>query len=155
MIVRAGLGIESGSLFVEKEGADLPFLDETVKVAIHGAETDPRQLLVNPSVDLVDERVRVIALESGEHLLQLTCSTLASSSPHRLPRILAIGPSDVSGCGLSDEEFTVKRFPAVPFQFRSANRPIIEALIWYPHHHKIIPAPVRSEEVFAAGALEP
>src|SRR5262245_1454325 len=111
MIVRAGLGIESGALFVQEDGADLTLFDETVKVAIHGAETDPRQLFVNPSVDLVDERVRMIALDSCEHLLKLTCSTLAGSPPHRLPRILALGRSDVSGCGLSNQEFAVKRFP--------------------------------------------
>jgi len=42
MIVLAGLGIESGSLFVQEEGADLAFLDETVKIAINSGETDPR-----------------------------------------------------------------------------------------------------------------
>src|SRR5262245_54853026 len=77
MIVWAGLWIESGALFVQEECPDLTLCDETVKVAIHGGETDPGQLLVNPSVDLVGERVRVITLESGEHLLQLTCSVLA------------------------------------------------------------------------------
>jgi hypothetical protein len=94
MIVFAGFGIESGSLFVHEEGADLALLDEIVKVAIDGGETDPRQLLANPSVDLMRERVGVIALESGEHLLQLTCFALADSPPHRLPRILAIGRSE-------------------------------------------------------------
>jgi hypothetical protein len=69
MIVLAGLGIESGSLSVQKEGADLTLVDETVKVAINGGETDPRQLFVNPLVDLMGERVSVIALESFEHLL--------------------------------------------------------------------------------------
>ena len=42
MIVLARLGIESGSLFVQEEGADLAFLDETVKIAINSGETDPR-----------------------------------------------------------------------------------------------------------------
>jgi hypothetical protein len=88
MIVPAGLRIEPGSLFVQEEGADLPFLDETVKVAVHGGETDPRQPLVNPPVDLMGERVAVIALEDFEHLLQLTCCTFAGRSPHGLPRIL-------------------------------------------------------------------
>jgi hypothetical protein len=87
MIVRAGFGIESGALFVQEEGADLPLLDETTKVAINGGETDPRQLSVHPLVDLMGERVGVIALESCEHLLQLTCCTFAGRSPHRLPRI--------------------------------------------------------------------
>ena len=45
MIVLAGLGIESGSLFVQEKGTDLALLHETVKVAIHGGETDPRQPL--------------------------------------------------------------------------------------------------------------
>ena len=94
MIVLPGLWIESSSLVVQQEGADLTLLDETVKIAVHGGETDPRQLLVNPSVDLMRERVGVIALESCEHLLQLTCFALADGPPHRLPRILAIGRSE-------------------------------------------------------------
>jgi hypothetical protein len=85
MIVLAGLRIESGSLFVQVEGADLTLVDEAVKVAIDGGETDPRQLLVNPLVDLMGERVRVIALESFEHLLQLACRPFTSAPPHRLP----------------------------------------------------------------------
>jgi len=39
---------------------------------------------VNPPVDLMGERVRVIALESFEHLLQLTSRTFAGGPPHRL-----------------------------------------------------------------------
>jgi hypothetical protein len=84
MIVLAGLGIESGSLCVQKEGTDLTLVDETVKVAINGGETDPRQFFVNPLVDLMGERVSVIALESFEHLLQLACRTFAGGPPHRL-----------------------------------------------------------------------
>jgi hypothetical protein len=84
MIVLAGLGIESGSLFVQEEGADLTLLNETVKVAINGGETDPRQFFVNPLVDLMGERVSVIALESFEHLRQLACRTFAGAPPHRL-----------------------------------------------------------------------
>src|SRR5262244_339613 len=94
MIVLAGFGIESGSLFVHEEGADLALLDEIVKVAINRGETDPRQLLVNPSVDLMGERVGVVALDSCEHLLQLTCFAFAGGPPHRLPRILAMGRSE-------------------------------------------------------------
>jgi hypothetical protein len=75
VIVLVGLGIESGSLCPQQEGADLPLVDETVKVAINGGETDPRQFFVNPLVDLMGERVSVIALESFEHLLQLACRT--------------------------------------------------------------------------------
>jgi len=69
MIVRAGLGIESRSLFVQEEGADLTLLDETMQVAVNGGETYSRQFSVHPLVDLVGERMRVIALESCEHLL--------------------------------------------------------------------------------------
>jgi hypothetical protein len=94
MIVLAGFGIESRSLVVHEESADLALLDEIVKVAINGRETDPRQLLVNPSVDLIGVRVGVVALESGEHLLQLTCFAFAGGPPHRLPRILAMGRSE-------------------------------------------------------------
>jgi hypothetical protein len=96
MIVPAGLGIEPGSLFVQEEGTDLSLLDETVQVAINGGETDPRQLSVNPLVDLMGERVGVIALESFEHLLQLTCCTFADRSPHRLPRLPGPGTERAS-----------------------------------------------------------
>jgi hypothetical protein len=84
MIVLAGLGIESGSPCVQNEGADLTLVDETVKGAINGGETDPRQFFVNPLVDLMGERMSVIALESFDHLLQLACRTFAGSPPHRL-----------------------------------------------------------------------
>jgi hypothetical protein len=94
VIMLAGLRIESGALSVQAEGADLPRLDETVKVAINGREADPWQPLVNTPVDLVDERVGMIALEGLEHLLQLTCCTFASHPPHRLPRSWAIGRSE-------------------------------------------------------------
>src|SRR5262245_43750913 len=86
MIVLAGLRIESGSLVVQEEGANLTLLNESVKVAINGSETDPRQPFVNPPIDLVGERMRVIALEGFEHLLELTCCTFTNRSPHRLPR---------------------------------------------------------------------
>jgi hypothetical protein len=96
MIVLAGLGIESGSLSVQEESADPALLNETVQVAINGGETDPRQPFVNPPVDLMGERMGVIALESFEHLLELTCCTFAGRSPHRLPlpRIRAIGRNE-------------------------------------------------------------
>jgi hypothetical protein len=84
MIVLAGLGIESGPLSVQQEGADLPLVDETVKVAIHGGETDPRQLFANPLIDLMGKRVGVITLESVEHLLQLARRTFAGGPPHGL-----------------------------------------------------------------------
>jgi hypothetical protein len=82
--VLAGLGIESNSLCVQKEGADLTLVHESVKVAINGGETDPRQFFVNPLVDLMGKRVSVITLESFEHLLQLACHAFAGGSPHRL-----------------------------------------------------------------------
>jgi hypothetical protein len=84
MIVLAGLGIKSGPLAIQKEGTNLTLVDETVKVAINGGETDPRQFLANPLVDLMGKRVSVIALEHLEHLLQLARCTFAGGSPHRL-----------------------------------------------------------------------
>ena len=83
MIVLAGLGIETGTLFVQEEGADLPLLDEIVQIAINGGQTDPRQLSMNPLIDLVGERVTVIALESCEHLRQLTRCSFAGRPLHR------------------------------------------------------------------------
>jgi hypothetical protein len=84
MIVRPGLGIESGSLCVQEEGADLPVVDETVKAAVHGGQTDPRQFFVNPLVDLMGKRVSVVALERLEHLFQLARRTFTGGPPHRL-----------------------------------------------------------------------
>ena len=96
MIVLAGLGIESGSLFVQEEGPDLSLLNETVKVAINGGETDPRQPFVNPTVDLMGERVGVIALEGFEYLFQLTRCAFAGRSPHLYLEFWAIGRSETS-----------------------------------------------------------
>jgi len=107
MIMLAGLGVVSGCLLIQKERVDFALLDETVKVAIHRGEADSRQLLVHPPVDLVGERMGVIALESSEHLFQLTCSTFAGGPPHRPPRILA----SVSGCDISSHQPPVKCFP--------------------------------------------
>ena len=117
MIVLAGLGIESGSLCVQKESADLTLVDETVKVAINGGETDPRQLFVNPLVDLMGERVSVIALESFEHLLQLACRSFAGGPPHRLTsKSWLPGGSDrtVSGRGYQIDGFLSSNSPGDP-----------------------------------------
>src|SRR3989441_226310 len=117
MIVLAGLGIESGSLCVQKEGADLTLVDETVKVAINGGETDPRQLFVNPLVDLMGERVSVIALESFEHLLQLACRTFAGGPPHRLTSkswIPSGSDRTVSGRGYQIDGFLSSNSPGDP-----------------------------------------
>jgi len=111
MIMLAGLGVVSGCLLIQEERVDFALLDETVKVAIHRGEADSRQLFVAPPIDLVGERMGVIALESSEHLFQLACSTFAGGPPHRLPRILAIGRIDVGGCGLSNPESAVKGPP--------------------------------------------
>jgi hypothetical protein len=108
MIVRAGFRIEPGPLFVQEEGADLTLLNETVKVAINGGETDPRQPLVNPAVDLLGERVGMIALEGLEHVLQLTRCAFADCPPHRLPRIWPLDGTNVSGCRLSNRGSAVK-----------------------------------------------
>jgi hypothetical protein len=124
MIVLAGLGIETGSLFVQEEGADLPLLDETVQVAINGGETDPRQLSVNALVDLMGERVGVIALESCEHLLQLTCCTFSGRSPHCLPSNSGLSDgSKVDGCGLPNGGSAVKRFSVTASDKRQRGSP--------------------------------
>ena len=68
MIVLAGLGVVPGSLSIQEERADLAFLDKAVKVAIHRREADSRQPFVHSAVDLVGERVGVIALESCAYL---------------------------------------------------------------------------------------
>src|SRR3989442_489308 len=117
MIVLAGLGIESGSLFAQEEGADLTPIDETVKVAINGGETDPRQFFVNPLVDLMGERVSVIALESFEHLLQLACRTFAGGPPHRLTSkswIPSGSDRTVSGRGYQIDGFLSSNSPGDP-----------------------------------------
>ena len=67
---------------------------------------------MNPPVDLTGERMGVIALESFEHLLQLTCRTFAGGPPHCLTSNLGyradwIEPS--VNAGLSDRLFPVKR----------------------------------------------
>jgi hypothetical protein len=111
MIVLAGLGIESSSLFVQKERANPALVDETVKVAIHGGEADPRQLFVNSPVDLMSGRVGVITLESFEHLLQLTCRTFAGGPPHRLtsnPGYRADRIESSVDAGVTERLFAVK-----------------------------------------------
>jgi hypothetical protein len=82
MIMLTGLGVVSRYLFTQEEGADLALLDETVKVAIHRGEADSRQLFVHAPVDLMGERMGIVALESFEHLFQLTRLTFAGGWPH-------------------------------------------------------------------------
>ena len=130
MIVLAGLGIESGSLCVQKEGADLTLVDETVKVAINGGETDPRQFFVNPLVDLMGERVSVIALESFEHLLQLACRTFTGGPPHRLTsKSWLRGRSDrtVSGWGYQIDGFLSSDSPGDPVSSGGVEREELSA----------------------------
>jgi hypothetical protein len=91
MIVIAGLGVVSDYPFVQEDGANLAFLDEAVKVAIHRGKADSRQLLAHPPVDLIDIGMRGVTLERLEHLFQLTCRTFADSSPHNVLRIRATG----------------------------------------------------------------
>src|SRR5207249_11345070 len=116
MIMLAGLGVVSGCLLIQEQRADLALLDETVKVAVHRGEADSRQLLVYPPVDLVGERVRVIALKGSEHLFQLARCTLARCTSaggpsHRLPRILATGRIESVAAGISSRQPPVKWFP--------------------------------------------
>src|SRR5213593_3734996 len=132
MIVLAGLGIESDSLCVQKEGADLTLVDETVKVAINGGETGPRQLFVNPLVDLMGERVSMIPLESFEHLLQLACRTFAGGPPHRLTSKSWIpGGSDrtVSGRGYQIDGFLSSDSPGDPVSSGGVEREELGPLV--------------------------
>src|SRR5437870_13474049 len=132
MIVLAGLGIESGSLCVQKEGADRTLVDETVKVAINGGETGPRQLFVNPLVDLMGERASVIPLESFEHLLQLACRTFAGGLPHRLTSNSWLpGGSDrtVSGRGYQIDGFLSSDSPGDPVSSGGVEREELGPLV--------------------------
>ena len=118
MIVPAGLRIEPGSLSVQEEGADLPLLDETVQIAINGGKTDPRQLSMNPLIDLVGERVGMIALESCEHLLQLTRCPFAGRPLHRHLDFYRDG-ANVSGSGVPSRGSAVKGFSVTARDKRS------------------------------------
>jgi len=131
MIMLAGLGVVSGCLLIQEERVDFALLDETVKVAIHRGEADSRQLFVYPPIDLVGERMGVIALESSEHLFQLACPTFAGGPPHRPPRILALGRIGVSGCDISSHQPPVKWFPGYVPSYASGpeRRAIVRTII--------------------------
>ena len=64
---------------------------------------------MNPLIDLVGERVRVIALESCEHLLQLTRCPFAGRPLHRHLDFYRDG-ANVSGSGVPSRGSAVKRF---------------------------------------------
>jgi hypothetical protein len=121
MIVRAGLGIEARPLVIQEDGPDLALVDEPVKVAIHSGETDPREFLVNPLVDLMGEWVRVIALQSFEHLLQLARRTCAGGSPHRLTSTPRYRPDRIElllGAIIKSTRSPVKGLPVARFPKR-------------------------------------
>ena len=64
---------------------------------------------MNPLIDLVGERVRMIALESCEHLLQLTRCPCAGRPLHRHLDFYRDG-ANVSGSGVPSRGSAVKRF---------------------------------------------
>ena len=76
----------------------------------------------------------------------------ASKTLH-LQRLAAAGPSTPDDRHLLETREMVGGGDPLPFGL-AANRPTIEALIQYAYNQKIIPTPVRPEEVFAPNALD-
>jgi len=76
----------------------------------------------------------------------------ASKTLH-LQRLAATGPSTPDDRHLLETREMVGGGDPLPFGL-AANRPTIEALIQYAYNQKIIPTPVRPEEVFAPNALD-
>jgi 4,5-dihydroxyphthalate decarboxylase len=76
----------------------------------------------------------------------------ASKDLH-LQRLAAAGPSTADDRHILETQEMVGGGDPLPFGL-AANRPTIEALIDYAYSQKIIPAKVRSEEVFAPNALD-
>jgi 4,5-dihydroxyphthalate decarboxylase len=76
----------------------------------------------------------------------------ASKALH-LQRLAAAGPSTADDRLILENQEMLGGGDPLPFGL-AANRPTIEALIQYAYSQKIIPAPVRPEEVFAPNALD-
>jgi 4,5-dihydroxyphthalate decarboxylase len=76
----------------------------------------------------------------------------ASKELHQ-QRLAAAGPSTAADRLMLENQELIGGDDPLPFGL-TANRPTIEALIQYAYSQKIIPAPVRSEEVFAPNALD-
>jgi 4,5-dihydroxyphthalate decarboxylase len=76
----------------------------------------------------------------------------ASQELH-LQRLAAAGPSTADDRHILETRELIGGGDPLPFGL-TANRPTIEALIQYAYRQKIIPAPVRPEEVFAPNALD-
>jgi 4,5-dihydroxyphthalate decarboxylase len=68
-------------------------------------------------------------------------------------RLAAAGPSTADDRHVLETQALIGGGDPLPFGL-AANRPTIEALIQYAYGQKIIPAPVRPEEVFAPDALD-
>jgi 4,5-dihydroxyphthalate decarboxylase len=68
-------------------------------------------------------------------------------------RLSAAGPSTADDRLMLENQELIGGSDPLPFGL-AANRPTIEALIQYAYSQKIIPAPVRPEEVFAPNALD-
>src|SRR5437867_3330322 len=75
MVVIADLWVVTGDPLAKQDGADLSILDQSLKVAIDGGETDPRELFAHPPVDLISEGMGRVTLESLIHCFQLTRSS--------------------------------------------------------------------------------
>jgi 4,5-dihydroxyphthalate decarboxylase len=76
----------------------------------------------------------------------------ASKELH-LQRLAAAGPSTADDRLILENQELIGGGDPLPFGL-AANRPTIEALIQYAYSQKIIPAPVRPEEMFAPNALD-
>jgi 4,5-dihydroxyphthalate decarboxylase len=76
----------------------------------------------------------------------------ASKALH-LQRLAVAGPSTTDDRLILDNQELIGGDDPLPLGL-AANRPTLEALIRYAYSQKIIPAPVRPEEVFAPNALD-
>jgi 4,5-dihydroxyphthalate decarboxylase len=70
-----------------------------------------------------------------------------------LQRLATAGPSATADRLMLENQALIGGGDPLPFGL-TANRPTIDALIQYAYSQKIIPAPVRPEEVFAPNALD-
>jgi 4,5-dihydroxyphthalate decarboxylase len=76
----------------------------------------------------------------------------ASKELH-LQRLAAAGPATADDRLILENQELIGGADPLPCGL-AANRPTIEALIQYAYSQKIIPAPLRPEEVFAPNALD-
>src|SRR6266511_2013488 len=97
MVVIADLWVVTGDPLAKQDGADLSILDQPLKVAIDGGETDPWELFAHPPIDLISEGMGRVTLESLIHCFQLTGSSFVERSPHMVPQSTGLpGGMDVA-----------------------------------------------------------